>query len=622
MLSDIKKKSSGIAGSLVIIIIAIMVCLGSIQYYLNASSKEKIVARVGKLDITNSTLSAAYNQGKYIYQQNGVDLTNDALRVLKSQSLDQLIQQALRSLFIESTQFILPNSLRDKYVTSQPYFQVDGHFSPELYQQKVLQAFGSEAMYLQHLSSELSVKMLNKSIEDSAFLLSSELAKITGILNMQRDVSVLELQPSMITVPAISDSAAKTYYQEHQATFTSDESVRVAYVILDKESIKQKLQSNPELLSNFYQSQQHIYTKPPQYQYTLYRIEDSVNKLSNVSDSERVLRKHLSDAGLEAYFTDHPNVSIKVTQKKAWHATSKIPALLMESLKQLSTDRVVLLSDGKTIVELHDVKPASVPPLSAISTRVESDWKNNEAEQQYARLLDQLAELAYTTDSIDELAKQLHLTVHDTERFTRHNPPAQFAKVSSFTAQAFSEPVLEDHMHSSIVKIDDNKALVLHLIQHYPASQKSFAQVKESIISKLTRDNRSQALKPASNTLLEGYMQQGNPSFKAFSIKPVWKSLANIRRDGIINRFAMEIRDAVFEMPLPTKKQPSYVSYTRENGNIVLIHLLKQHDPESSTVSLDQVYTDYSNLMKMAALEQFDNQLAKEHPIKKFDLAS
>ena len=168
MLSDIKKKSSGIAGSIIIVIVAIMVCLGSIQYYLNASSKEKSVARVGKFDISEGSLSAAYNRAKYMYQQNGIDLTSDALRVLKAESLDRLVQQTLHNIFIESSQFILPDSLRDNYVTTQPYFQVDGRFSPDMYQQGVLQAFGSEAC-TRHVASELSVQMLNKSIEDMLF---------------------------------------------------------------------------------------------------------------------------------------------------------------------------------------------------------------------------------------------------------------------------------------------------------------------------------------------------------------------------------------------------------------------------------------------------------------------
>ena len=116
-------------------------------------------------------------------------------------------------------------------------------------------------------------------------------------------------------------------------------------------------------------------------------------------------------------------------------------------------------------------------------------------------------------------------------------------------------------------------------------------------------------------------MHNEAPSLKAFSVKPAWKAQPNIRRDGIMNRFAMEIRDAVFAMPLPSDKQSSYTLYTRENGNMVIIHLLKQHDPASSTISLDQVYTDYSNLMKMAVVEQFDNQLAKEHPVKMLDVS-
>ena len=208
MLSDIKKVLRD-SRSIIIVIVAIMVCLGSIQYYLNASSKEKSVARVGKFDISEGSLSAAYNRAKYMYQQNGIDLTSDALRVLKAESLDRLVQQTLHNIFIESSQFIFPDSLRDNYVTTQPYFQVDGRFSPDMYQQKVLQAFGSESLYLRHVASELSVQMLNKSIEDSAFLLPSELAKITGILNKQRDVSVLELQPSMIVVPPLTEVAIK-----------------------------------------------------------------------------------------------------------------------------------------------------------------------------------------------------------------------------------------------------------------------------------------------------------------------------------------------------------------------------------------------------------------------------
>ena len=108
---------------------------------------------------------------------------------------------------------------------------------------------------------------------------------------------MLELQPSMIVVPPLTEAAIKSYYQQHQDTFTTEESVRVAYVVLDKQVIRKSLKPTPDILDAFYQSQQHTYTKPPEYQYTLYQVQDGKDRKALTDESEHTIRKHLANSG-------------------------------------------------------------------------------------------------------------------------------------------------------------------------------------------------------------------------------------------------------------------------------------------------------------------------------------
>jgi hypothetical protein len=95
-----------------------------------------------------------------------------------------------------------------------------------------------------------------------------------------------------------------------------------------------------------------------------------------------------------------------------------------------------------------------------------------------------------------------------------------------------------------------------------------------------------------------------------------WTRLNNIARVGIINRFGMEVRDEVFQMPIGSVDKPSLTKTTLKNGDVVVIQVLSSSLPQKSKVTISELESEYKNYWARWNLYGFENSLRAQAEVK------
>ncbi|MEE3003328.1 MAG: SurA N-terminal domain-containing protein [Pseudomonadota bacterium] len=625
MLLNIKKKVSGIAGTIVVLLLALIVCLGGLQYYSKFSSSNAAAASINGKDVPASSLSSLFERNKYFIKayNPGAILTASDLSSMKSNILESLINIELKTQYINENNMLVPNFFRDAYVMAQPNFQVDGKFSPELYMEKVSQNFGSEKRYLDQLDSDLLMMQLKVGLTDSSFILPNELTSLTYLLNQARDIQYAEIDAAKLKAPKVSKIAIEKYYSEHKKDFVREEQARVSYVLLDKKSLHDNLKPKENELLTYLDNNKQSFQDPPKFKFSIYDIViQDKHEISN-SDKDLISSKILplfkKDVTMASFLKNNKNLKVKVTTESSWEDSSKLPDSFKQDLHKFKSgfSDYVKIDNGFSIITITAVKYHDVK-LSDVRTAVTAAWRNEKAEKEYASLSEKLSDLAYTTDGIAEIAKELNMKIKTTKFFTRstNSNSGVITKNPNFIAASFSEDVYLNELNSSLVKINDNQVVVLHLLDKKPEKQESLDDSAVTIKEILNKKAQADAAKEVA-TLIESRLKLGKDVSSIFKNNDLsWRTIKNMKREGIMNRTGMEIREKVFLMPIPTNVGVSCIVSQLENSNYVVIKLDKIHIAQPLIAYPSTIHEKYLGYRKTWELSAFESYLKSQAKIK------
>jgi len=489
MLSNIKRKSSGIAGTIVVVLLALIICLGGVSYYGKGVAANDRAALVNGDPVSQLAVERIYSRNKYALSQAQPDtpLSQADLRSLRQDVVEQLIRATLRQQFATKHSMQVPDSIRNAYVMTQPAFQVDQAFSPAAYLTEIQQVYGSEANYLARVSEDMVNKQIQVGLADSVFMLPYELTSLTTLLNAQRDVAYIRLDAKQLTVPKATDEEIKRYYQAHESAFQLPEQARVRYIVVDKQQIAESLKPSEAQLRSYYQDHQSSFVQPVAFRYHTYLLHTRDEQVA-LSDAEEealegpVKQAASKDSALKSYLRDHEVLGVEVIHAAGWTDSRQVEEPIRDRLQALHKSGVISIpqNDGYMVIELVGVRGGE-RDFAAVKKAVRSAWVNSEAERQFVTIQESLAELAYTADDLEGITETLPLPIHTSSRFSLEKGAGGITDVSAVRAATFGEEVYHEGRNSNVIKLSDNAIGVVHLEQAIPAEQIPLAKARNQI---------------------------------------------------------------------------------------------------------------------------------------------
>lgn len=569
MLQTIREHTQGwIAGTIISIIILSFALWGIHSYFVGGSSNT-VVAEVNGVEISREQLTVAYERlRRQVQAQTGSNASMLAKDegALKDRALQALINIELLKQASTAQGFEISNHQIDNYLQSMPEFQVDGQFSVERFQEILSSTLLSTSEFLDLIKTSLLIDQPKLGIILTSFAMPNETTYTISLVNQERDVSYINipLQYFLSQQMTISPEKIKSYYDQHTNEFMTPEQVNVEYVELSIKDLSATINPTDTMLKSFYNENINSYTQP-----MAWKLADiEINLAENATQDNITEAQNKADAVYQVLqkggdFTKISQDYVVNLNGQEWMTLNQVPAELQKAAADLTkpgqVSQPIKTSKGFVILKAVDIKEPKIEAFEAVKDKVKDTYVRQHAEEKFAELRDQLADITYEhPDSLQSAAKTLNLPIKTSELFTRDKAGKDVSQYKKVRDVAFSNDVLNLQNNSDVIQLNPETAIVLRVKSHIASTLLPLTDISKQIEDKLkAQEAETRAAQLAE--IFKNRLESGtNPTALAASYKFTWASA------GYIGRYSTKVDSAIldkaFRLPNPMS-EPNKISY-------------------------------------------------------------
>ncbi|MEM9243544.1 MAG: SurA N-terminal domain-containing protein [Pseudomonadota bacterium] len=406
MLQSIHDKSKSWISIVIIVILILAFAFWGVERIFVSGSREKVVAKVNGVEITQSQFASAYGNLKRQWQQQLGAKFFDNPKLpdqLKQSAMKTLVRQTvLRHTLNKQGYNVSPQAL-DQMVYSMPFFQVNGQFSSARFQQAITSMGYTESQFLDMLKSNMITDQVRSAIVNSTFVLPNEVAEQKAATRQQRQFTYATVSSAdFIKNIKVSSAQIEQYYQQHQAQFKLPEEISIDYIELSPANVRPSIKAPTAAeLQQYYQQNSGRYDGKT-YQQVASQVrtafmQQALNKamsekttqLGNLTlEQPGSLQPAAKALGLTVQSTDLFTRAGEKTGilKNAAVVSAAFGNTVLE--QESNSDVIDLPNDHFVVLRLKQRKAASVKPLADVRATIEKTLTQQQADkaaQQFAQ---------------------------------------------------------------------------------------------------------------------------------------------------------------------------------------------------------------------------------------------
>ena len=582
MLSNIRNKSKGWIAYLIIGLITIPFALFGIQSYLGGSSNS-IIASVDGEEILLTTYYTKLNlEQRNLQQQYGSNYSAEIDTALRQMLIEGMIQEKLLDNYANSLELVTLDEEVRAFILSNEVFQVEGIFSEERYNQLLRLNSYTPLSYEESQAKLMKQEQLKRNLVHSAFLTSQQVEKIKALAGQQRYASfiVLSTEKYMDQV-SVTQNQVIEYFDTNQSSFVELPKIKVNYIELSLDDIKEQEVADEETLRSLYDDDKEIFTNPEQRSAQHILVEERelaeslLEEIQQGADFSELARIHSIDTSTKdsggdlGYF--ERDIMVPEFDKVVFEM----------DIGELS--EVVETDYGFHIIKLTEVQLENIKSFEESREQLASLHQKKAAQKKLYSLQEELGNLAYE-DPLDLVAEHLDLELEASDYFSRTSEEYE----EQFVSAAYSDLVLNEGENSDVIELGQDRFVVLNLAEQIPERQKTLDEVQTQITDilktmeakKIIDDlaaNISSALSDGENTKAEALIAENELEWSESN----WIS----RNSGL----PLNMTSMIFKMAKPSTGESVYSSNSL-NENISIVFDLK--DVRVSKEIVDERITD------------------------------
>ena len=370
VMQAIRQRSQGIVAYILVGLIALVFGLfgfGSITTFLVPTPS---VLTINGVDIPEQEMRIRLERRRAGMLANGLAIDEERLSRLV---LDELVRDALLDESVRNLRLHFGDEQVGQVILSNQAFQVDGTFNPEQYQFAIAQAGYSPITFRELVRSEQIHNQLINVISGSEFTLTGEAEWFAGLIDQTRDLAYLRLEVDrLMGEVTVGEDEVKSYYDEHPAAFTSEESVRLEYLELNLDDLQASIELSAEDLTDWYQQNQEIYGSPEERRVAHLLFEFGEDARSRAEAAYARLQAGEDFASLAKELSDDSG-SASQGGELGFAAAGTYADEFETALDQLSVGEVtrpVETNFGFHLIKLLEIREARITPLDEVRDQV------------------------------------------------------------------------------------------------------------------------------------------------------------------------------------------------------------------------------------------------------------
>lgn len=479
-----------------------------LEGYSRFGTDSNVVAKVAGYSITKEELEAAQRQQMDRFREMlGTQFDQKMLDTpeMRQSVLDKLIAQRALLGELSSKNLSVSDQAVQQAILSMPGLTTaDGKFDNERYKSLLAAQGLTPTGYEASLRQDLALQQLNNAIQSSAFASKAVVARLSGIAAQQREIQQLDFKPAdFISKVNVTDEMLRSYYKANSAQYAIPEQLKIEYVILNNAAVASQVSITDADIKAYYEQNAKRYTVDEQRRASHILIavkKDSapadvaaakakaenllIQLRKNPAEFAKLAKENSQDPGSAERGGDLDFFSHGMMVKPFEDAAYK--------LKQDEISDIVQSDFGFHIIKVTAIKPASVKSLDEAKAEITAEITKQLAAKKYAEMAEVFSNTIYEqADSLKPVADKLKLTVETASNVTRESVGTAAGNAvlnnPKFLQALFSDEAIKRKHNTEAVEIAPNTLISGRVIEYKPVSQRTFDDVRASVLERVTQ---------------------------------------------------------------------------------------------------------------------------------------
>ncbi len=472
-------------------------------------SYQRVMSRVGEVAEVGGQKISEQEFGDALRQQ------QERLRGLLGRNFDPALfdSPAIRMEVLEgliSQRLLMRHAARNHLTVSSetliettmviPAFQVDGKFSRERYDAALRNERMSPEVFDAALRRDLLVQQLTGALADSGLASKAVSRQFAQLRAQQREIAEYRVQAdAQLVQPKITADAIRGFYDANPSRFQVPEELGVEYVALSTEALLASEQVGADEIKSYYESNISKYGEPEQRRasHILIAVKSGAGEAEKAKARERAaqivsqLRKSPGSFAELAKRNSGDSGSAAQGGDLGFFARGMMVRPFEDAAFRLKPNQIsdpVESDFGFHIIKITGIKAGKMKSLEAARPEIERELKRQRAGRRFAEAAEAFSNLVYEQpESLGPAAERFKLAVQRAQGITRQSARVPALNNPRLLGALFADDSIKNKRNTEAVETAPGVLVSARVLDHKPASQRPFDEVKGDIAKQLAR---------------------------------------------------------------------------------------------------------------------------------------
>lgn len=613
MLQKIRDNTQGVIAKIFIGFIIAVFALFGVESIVGTLMNATPALEVNGVEISSlevDTLSQRKAQEFFTDLGEDADVSSIDETMFRESAINELIQRELLRQSASNSGMAISTASVDRRILQTQDFQIDGVYNDER-ANILLSSMGmSPASYRTSLSQEMLLNQILAAYSASGFVTTQELEQLGALVHQKRSFRHVSLSlDSEGADIEISEADTSAYYDENQDEFQREEQVKIAWLEIDKQKLLDEIAVTEEEVRARYDEEVATFQAQTERRaaHILFEAADADAAEARLAEAAEVKVRIESGedfAALAAGLSDDTGSAQDGGDVGYTTGDSFVPEF-EEALRGLEVGQVsgpVRTEFGVHLIKLLEVNATEVEPFEARREALELDLKGSEAETLFIARSEELGNLAFESVGLEEPARSMGLELQQSDWFGRSGGTGVAAQAGVIDA-SFSSEILQERLNSEVIRIDDNRSVVIQVLEHQLPETRPLEEVQGEIAVALRLERMQEQTRQLGETIT-GSLQAGDNIDSLLEAQGLsWAVYEAVERDNqAVNPLIMEL---IFAMQPPAESQTTVESFQLPGGEYVVAELQSVVPGTSADLEGDEQQSMRSFLSQQTAALDF-----------------
>ena len=487
-MSGIQSIREGLTGNVtrVIVVAIIITFIGSVGWAgFFSQGNVNIVATVGSKEITNADLNFEASTQQFALSQRFPDQEIDD-ETLFTLSKNNLINKFSVLDFLDSKKTILTDEFIYTQLAEEEQFQENGRFSKARFESFARSNGFIPSDYLKRVREDFLISIWRQSIINSSFITDLDVSESMALADQERDITFIKLTAERFkNSVSYQEEDLQNYYIENKSAYMSPDMAKVSYISLNSEELQSTVLVSEEDIRLEYEDYIRDFDSSERMSVSHIMLNITDTRDSSAASAELLLIKDRLIQG-EAFEELVVEVSEDGGTKDIEGSLgitdgTLLPPEFEQALLSMEEGEIfgpIELLSSVHLIRLDEVIKPEPKTLEDLSTKFREDLLTNKAEEIYVDLLEEVSDLAFSSDSIKDIAETLDQDLIETDYFSKSEIPEILSTktISDFIFEDFSEGNFPE-----LIETSQSSAVLIQISDYVEQAQLEYQDVRSQI---------------------------------------------------------------------------------------------------------------------------------------------